>query len=144
MLKLIEEGGDDIKRFFGDKGEADFFEIAKDICDAVVILVPIPLLAEYIERCLNLGLHVLSEKPVAMTSVIAKKMISYYHQKSINSLWHVAENYRLEPAICFARDIVKAYHLKPKTFSLVALRQQSATSKFAVTSWRAKPEYNGS
>ena len=134
-LLLIKDGGD-VTRFIGSAGEEEFFIQAKDICDAVIIVVPIPLLAKYVERCLLVGLHVLSEKPVAMTSLEARKLISLYRQEQRPCTWHVAENYRLEPAVCYASEIVQKYHLRPKTFSLVAIRQQSATSKFAVTPWR--------
>jgi predicted dehydrogenase len=34
--------------------------------------------------------------------------------------------------------------MPPKSFALTALRQQSVTSKNAVTTWRAKPAYHGS
>ena len=59
-------------------------------------------------------------------------------------MWHVAENYRLEPGILHARNLVRQHSLPPKSFSLLALRQQAADSKYAVTTWRAKPDYNGS
>lgn len=146
-LRLLKyEGNDDVTRFFGSEGENDFFRRARDICDAVIIVVPIPLLGKYVERCLMTGLHVFSEKPVAMTSVEANHVIKLYREQKLCSsvTWHVAENYRLEPAVCYASDIVKNHSIPPKSFTLIALRQQSVTSKFAVTPWRAKPEYNGS
>jgi predicted dehydrogenase len=145
-LLLLKDAGSDVNKFFGSDGEENFFASAKDICDAVIIVVPIPLLGRYVQRCLIAGLHVFSEKPVAMTSVEGSRLISLYHEQRHSSsvMWHVAENYRLEPAVCYASEIVRNYTLPPKSFTLIALRQQSVTSKFAVTPWRAKPEYNGS
>jgi len=96
------------------------------------------------------NLHILSEKPVAMTSLEAESLIAAYHQRRIErpsmGLWHVAENYRLEPAIMYARDLVQTRISisPPKTFSLIALRQQSPTAKYAATSWRKEPKYRGS
>lgn len=144
-LKLLDNKDNAISKFVGEQGEIDFFANANDFCDAVIIVCPIPLLAKYIEKCLSIGIHVLSEKPVAMTSIEATRLIAYYRKNQINkSLWHVAENYRLEPAVKYATELIKEQSIRPKSFSLIALRQQSLTSKFAVTKWRAKPEYHGS
>lgn len=143
-LELLGVHAADTEQFIGPDGEERFFDTAKDICDAVIIVVPIPLLGKYVERCLSVGLHVLSEKPVAMTSVEATRLIALYREGLGGVMWHVGENYRVEPAVMYARDIVKNRPTKPKTFALLALRQQSATSKYAATSWRASPQYNGS
>jgi predicted dehydrogenase len=139
----------DIIKYAGSNGEETFFTEACNICDAVIIVVPIPLLSKYIERCLLLKLHILSEKPIAMTSIEAKRLIILYkhinnNNNSQSSLWHVAENYRMEPAVQYAAQLVKTYHLQPKTFTLIAIRQQTTSSKYAVTSWRSNPDYNGS
>jgi predicted dehydrogenase len=145
VLALLEESGSSAQKFFGSDGEDRFFHVACSICEAVVIAVPIPLIAKYVERCLALNLHVLSEKPVAANSVEAARLVSIYRQATNRTgLWHVAENYRVEPAIAFASEIVRRHPSAPKTFSLLALRQQSPTSKYAVTTWRAQPEYKGS
>jgi predicted dehydrogenase len=144
-LALLEDEGAGVQKFFGSDGEESFFAQASDICDAVVLAVPIPLLGKYIERCLALDLHLLSEKPVAATSAQAARLVSIYRQKALRSgVWCVAENYRLEPAVTFASDIVRRHPSAPKNFSLMALRQQSPTSKYAVTAWRAQPDYKGS
>jgi predicted dehydrogenase len=147
-LRLLSSGTDAVLKFTGASGEAEFFARARDVCDAVVVAVPIPMLASYVERCLQAGLHVLSEKPVAMTSTEARRLITVYRGIQVARpgpiLWHVAENYRLEPAVKYASSVVKARAIRPKSFTLIALRQQSTTSKYAVTSWRAKPQYNGS
>ena len=147
-LALLSDGGDDVARFVGSEGEARFFASARDLCDAVIIVVPIPLLGGYVEKCLSLGLHILSEKPVAVTSDEATRLINLYRQPgrpSGSGLWHVAENYRLEPSVLYARDVVASKSpLRPKTFALTCIRQQSPTSKYAVTAWRAQPSYRGS
>ena len=134
-----------VKYAGGSDTEEQFFTDASRICDAVIIVVPIPLLSKYIERCLLLQLHVLSEKPIAMTSVEAQRLIALYRQIDSRSYqWHVAENYRMEPAVKYAAQLVADHHLSPKTFTLIAIRQQTTSSKYAVTPWRSKPDYNGS
>lgn len=143
-LEMLGDAANRAEKFFGTDGEERFFAIANDICDAVILVVPIPLLGQYVERCILVGLHILSEKPVAMTSMEAGRLIALYRSERRLAMWHVAENYRLEPAVVYARDIVRSHPRRPKSFSLLALRQQSTTSKFAVTTWRATPQYNGS
>jgi len=141
---LLAGQENEVLEFSGTEGEDLFFAEARDICDAVIIVVPIPLLGKYVERCLSLGLHILSEKPVAMTSGEAQRLISLYRGGSGKGLWHVAENYRMESAVAYAHNLVLKHDCAPKSFSLLALRQQSTSSKFAVTPWRAVPAYNGS
>jgi len=144
---LYDNNGDDIMKYAGSEGEECFFTEVSKICDAVIIVVPIPLFSKYIERCLLLNLHILSVKPIAMTSNDAKRLITLYQYQQINYKtlsWHVAENYRMEPAIQYAAQLVRNYHLQPKTFTLLAIRQQTTTSKYAITPWRNKPDYHGS
>ena len=107
-VALLKDGGAAVQKFYGDDGEEKFFASARSICDAVIIAVPIPLLGRYIERCMALDLHVLSEKPVAATSSEASQLIATYRSKRPRpATWHVAENYRLEPAVTFAASIVR-------------------------------------
>ena len=144
---FYENFDNDIIKYAGNNGEENFFTDACNICDAVIIVVPIPLLSKYIERCLLLKLHILSEKPISMTSIEAKRLIILYKHINNNgqsSLWHVAENYRMEPAVQYAAKLVNTYNLQPKTFTLIAIRQQTTSSKYAVTSWRSNPNYKGS
>lgn len=154
LLSALSGQEGEVARFSGADGEEQFFSQVCDLCDAVIIVVPIPLLGAYVSRCLALGLHILSEKPVAATSAEARRLIQLYraqsHQTPTNgskrlSTWHVAENYRTEPAIIHAAKLIQQkLPMTPKTFSLIALRQQSPTSKYAVTTWRANPTHTGS
>jgi len=140
--------GEGVHRFVGPEGEEQFFAQARDLCDAVIICVPIPLLGRYVERCMEIGIHVLSEKPVAVTSDEARRLVALYRSKEAaaaaayvdashgggsasassksnddkRGFWHVAENYRLEPAVIYARDLVRSHSCPPKSFTLVAFR----------------------
>lgn len=79
-LQLLSDAGEGVHRFVGPEGEEEFFQRAKEICDAAtaIVVVPIPLLGKYVERCLLRGLHVLPEKPAAMTSNEARSLIERY------------------------------------------------------------------
>lgn len=147
-LETLQEGKEAVHRFVEAEGEEAFFAQAKTLCDAVIVVVPIPLLAQYVEKCLNVGLAVLSEKPVAANSSTARNLISSYREwrqeRPSMGLWHVAENYRLESSIVYASTLVRDHPSPPKTFALTCIRQQSPTAKYAVTEWRAKPAYHGS
>lgn len=146
-LVASEEERGAILRYSGAEGEDKFFAEARQVCDAVIVVVPIHLLGKYVERCLSLGLHILSEKPVAHCSEDARRLISLYRSLPSTAqgrYWHVAENYRLEPAVAYARGLVQSRPNPPKAFALTCVRQQSATSKYAVTEWRSKPLYKGS
>lgn len=151
VLRNLNGGEGDkgsVQRFVGKDGENSFFAQAKCICDAVIIVVPIPLLGFYVEKCLQVGLHIISEKPISMTSGDASRLSAFYRQQQQlrpdMGLWHVAENYRLESAIVYASQLVREHSCKPKSFALTCLRQQSTTAKYAVTEWRSKPAYHGS
>eukprot|EP01033_Poteriospumella_lacustris_P008912 gene8912-6398_t len=147
-LEVLSEGSADVRRFVGAEGEEAFFAQATALCDAVIVVVPIPLLAQYVEKCLQVGLAVLSEKPVAANSSTARELIGSYREwrreRPSMGLWHVAENYRLESSIVYARTLVRDHARPPKTFALTCIRQQTPTAKYAVTEWRAQPTYHGS
>jgi predicted dehydrogenase len=55
-LALLNGGkgdGGTVKRYIGAEGEERFFAEASEICDAVIIVVPIPLLGTYVHICLK-------------------------------------------------------------------------------------------
>jgi predicted dehydrogenase len=136
---------EDVAKF---TNEDEFFAAAPGLCDAVIVCVPIPLLGHYVEKCLRKGLHVLSEKPVAMTCKDAQRLIAVYRGEiarvSPTTTWHVAENYRVEPAVRYARGLVREHSRKVKYFNLVVVRPQSKDSKYMQTNWRSDPQYAGS
>lgn len=106
--KLVE------KKFPGDappqvySGDDGLNEVLKnDKVEAVIIALPLDVQPHYVTLALQSGKHVLSEKPIAATVEEAKKMVDLYRQQySSQVLWSVAENYRYEPAILRAAEVV--------------------------------------
>ena len=79
--------------YHGDKGLDAMLQRA-DI-NAVLVLVPIHVLAFVVQRCLAANKHVLSEKPVAHSSQTAFDLISWRSKNAAHLFWRIAENYRL-------------------------------------------------
>ncbi|MRH41563.1 hypothetical protein GH741_02610 [Aquibacillus halophilus] len=88
----------DIDRFFT---EADM--------DAVVLAVPHHLHESLTVRALNLGKHVLIEKPMARTSEECMRMIEAAEQNNVTLM--VAQNWRYTPWCVAAKSIVEAGEL---------------------------------
>mmetsp|Transcript_25654 Transcript_25654/g.37907 ORF Transcript_25654/g.37907 Transcript_25654/m.37907 type:complete len:160 (+) Transcript_25654:1741-2220(+) len=76
--------------------------------EAVIIALPLDVQPQYVIKALESGKHVLSEKPIAATVSEAKEMVDLYElQHSSQLVWSVAENYRYEPAILRAAEVVQ-------------------------------------
>jgi predicted dehydrogenase len=73
--------------------------------EAVAIVLPIPVLAPYIEQALAAGKHVISEKPIAIDSDTARGLLATYAQ-SPELVWMVGENWRYESAFVRAAELV--------------------------------------
>ena len=67
--------------------------LAREDIDAVLVLVPIDVLAVTIRKCLAAGKHVLSEKPLAHAGDAGAELVAW-HAHSSPHVWGVAENYR--------------------------------------------------
>ena len=65
----------------------------KDI-EVVALVLPIPVLPDYVRAALKAGKHVLSEKPVAKDAKTAKELIEEYEKvyKPKGLIWRVAES----------------------------------------------------
>ncbi|KAI9744017.1 MAG: hypothetical protein M1818_002751 [Claussenomyces sp. TS43310] len=132
----------------------------KDI-DAVTIALPIPSQPEYIEAALRAGKHVLSEKPIAGDLDTAIRLIQSYENKiHRNVIWAVGENFRFLMSFKYAAEeaarLGRVLGFRVKMFTSVKggskyygkLSKTNSTSfvisnKFAETTWRKKPEYQG-
>jgi predicted dehydrogenase len=79
------------------------------ICDSVIIAVPHPLHAEIAVKALEMGLHVMLEKP-ADISVSKVKKLNQAAQGS-GKVFSVMFNQRTNPLFTKARDIVKSGQL---------------------------------
>ena len=79
------------------------------ICDSVIIAVPHPLHAEIAVKALEMGLHVMLEKPVD----ISVSKVEWLNRAALKSgkVFSVMFNQRTNPLFAKARDIVKSGQL---------------------------------
>lgn len=76
--------------------------------DAVIIALPISAQPDIIRAAWRAGKHVLSEKPVAKDSTVAKQLIGDYEPyKSKGLIWGVAENFRFIKPIAYGAEQLK-------------------------------------
>lgn len=71
--------------------------LARPDLEAVDILLPIPVQADFVEAALLAGKHVISEKPIAPESASAQRLIEL-HARRPAQVWMVGENWRYEEA----------------------------------------------
>ncbi len=74
--------------------------------DAVDILLPIPIQADFVAAALRAGKHVISEKPIAPDSATARALIDL-HRRLPGQVWMVGENWRYEEAFERAADLMR-------------------------------------
>lgn len=76
--------------------------------DAVIIALPITAQPDIIRAALKAGKHVLSEKPIAKDSTVAKQLIADYEPYKANGqVWAVAENFRFIDPIAYGTEQLK-------------------------------------
>lgn len=80
--------------------------LARPDVEAVDIVLPIAALPAAIERSLQAGKHVLSEKPIAPTAGEGQALLE--HCRQANRVWMVGENWRYEDAFLAAADVVRS------------------------------------
>lgn len=121
----------------------DPVDAARGRADAVVLALPIALLACTAESALRAGLHVLSEKPVAMSTDVADGVFRYVAAaRPAMPVYAVAENLRFEKAVRRAAELVRERCGKVIGLHLVAQYPVKEDSKY-VCDWRLQPAYNG-
>lgn len=90
--------------------------------DAVYIALPNHLHCEYTVRAANQGVHVLCEKPMAMTEDECEQMIHACENNGVKLM--IAYRLHLEPANMEAVDIVKSKRIgEPRIFNSVFTQQ---------------------
>ena len=107
---LVAKGFDgcnsDMMAYGGEQGLCELLQ-SPDL-DAVIMALPLDKQPEYVTMALTAGKHVLSEKPIAPTVLEAKVLRDVYEIHFSSQLqWSVAENFRYEPAIQRATEIVQ-------------------------------------
>lgn len=110
----------------------------------MIIALPITAQPPFIKQALEAGKHVLSEKPIAADSKMAKELIEFANivgaQK--RSTWSIAENWRWLASHEFARSKV-AEMGRVLGFRVRVHNFTKAGGKYYETAWRKTPEYQG-
>lgn len=73
--------------------------------EAVDVMLPIPIQAEFVEAALEAGKHVISEKPIAPDRSRARRLLDC-HSRRPERVWMVAENWRYEEAFERAAQMI--------------------------------------
>jgi len=118
--------------------------LARDDVDAVSILLPIDLLPGAVERALAAGKHVISEKPVAPDVATGRRLIERYQHDFSDRVWMVAENWRYEPSMVRAAEVVRSGEIgRPLMFHWIFYVDMTPANKYYHTAWRRAGDFPG-
>lgn len=89
----------------------------------------------------------LSEKPIGPTVKAAQEAVAIYKEKyqGLGLHWRVAENYEVEPSYLHAKKVIESGAIGDVGFFRLSGVNyvDEKTNQYALTSWRAVPEYQG-
>lgn len=110
--------------------------LARADIDAVDILLPIPVQAEFVEAALRAGKHVISEKPIAPDRAAAQRLLTLHADRPAQ-VWMVAENWRYEEAFERAAHLIAANVIgRPVTASWSRFAALKPGNPYYATTWR--------
>ncbi|CAA9300211.1 MAG: hypothetical protein AVDCRST_MAG77-5556 [uncultured Chloroflexi bacterium] len=118
--------------------------LRRDDVDAVVILLPIPLLYEAARAALEAGKHVLCEKPPGGTLEQGQEFLELERQFPDRKLL-IAENFFYRDDLRLARSLVDAGEIgkvQAMTWRM-ASQYVPREGSFSSTPWRQQPQYRG-
>jgi predicted dehydrogenase len=115
--------------------------LAEEDIEAVDILVPIDTMPRVIEKALNAGKHVISEKPVAPDVVTGRMLLAAQKEQ----VWMVAENFRYEDALLQAAQVVQSGEIgKPLMFHWdLYIEMTPEANQYYHTAWRRTGTFPG-
>lgn len=117
--------------------------LARDDVEAVDIMLPIPLIPGAIRKALDAGKHVISEKPASPTLAAGRDLLDRYARRS-DRVWMVAENWRYEPVMQQAADIVRSGEIgRPLVAQFNHYVPMMPDNKYYQTPWRHAGEFPG-
>ncbi|PCG91202.1 Hypothetical protein PENO1_095010 [Penicillium occitanis (nom. inval.)] len=112
--------------------------------DAVFIALPITAQPDIIRAAWKAGKHVLSEKPIAKDSTVAKQLIADYElYKAKGLIWGVAENFRFIDPITYGTEQLKRLGGEVTGFHVSVHDMVKDGNPFYATEWRKNPDYQG-
>lgn len=117
--------------------------LARADIEAVDVILPIAAQPEAVEKALAAGKHVLSEKPVAPTVAVGRRLYQIAQNYS-NQVFMVGENLRYEATFGRAAELVQSGALgKPVLASWVGHAVMTPDNKFYHTPWRRDNSFPG-
>jgi predicted dehydrogenase len=117
--------------------------LADSMVEAVDIVLPIPVMPDYVAQALAAGKHVISEKPIAADLTTAHRLLDLYARCN-GLVWMVGENWRYESAFVQAAEIVRSGALgTPVTCHWAVFTPVTPQSKYYGSAWRESGEVRG-
>lgn len=117
--------------------------LARDDIEAVDVVWPIQRVAEGVERALQAGKHVISEKPAA-TSVAEGRHLLEQYAGHPGQVWMVAENWRYEPAFQQAAELIAGGALgRLLALDWIAHVAMAPQNPYYGTAWRREGAFMG-
>ncbi|CAJ1449665.1 unnamed protein product [Effrenium voratum] len=139
--RLASSFGETCRALWGDQGLRDLLADAQ--LQAVFVCLPLDVQPLYIQKALEAGKHVFSEKPVAADGKAAKELIHLYRTDFAPQRlrWAVGENYRYEAGLLRAAEVARSLDLV--TLEMNVHSPMPPENDFFKTSWRQKPSWQG-
>lgn len=117
--------------------------LADPAVEAVLIVLPIPVMPGYVALALAAGKHVISEKPIADDLAGARRLLDEYAGRT-GQVWMVGENWRYETAFVQSAEIVRSGAIgTPVTCHWAAYTPVTPQSKYFGSTWRESGEVQG-
>ena len=115
--------------------------LAREDVEALLLVLPAHVQPEILRRVLATGKHVISEKPVAPDSAVARDLIDLWGEKQV---WMVAENFVHKPCYVEAAAMLKDGIIgKPIVASWLSHIKMAREDRYYSTEWRRSGVYRG-
>jgi predicted dehydrogenase len=117
--------------------------LARSDIEAVDILLPIAAMPDAVQRALQSGKHLLSEKPIAPDVATGRDLLTQ-HAHHPNTIWMVGENWRYEDAFVHAAELIRSGMIgTPLTCHWAVYTPITANNKYYHTLWRRDSSFPG-
>jgi predicted dehydrogenase len=116
--------------------------LARADIDAVLLSLPIDVIATWVKKALAAGKHVLSEKPIAASVAEGRRLIRA--AEKFQRVWLVGENFFFAPHVRAAAGWVGAKRLgSVRLVEASKLVWMARGNKYFETAWRRRPRFVG-
>ncbi|HEX9619687.1 MAG TPA: Gfo/Idh/MocA family oxidoreductase [Polyangiaceae bacterium] len=116
--------------------------LARTDVEAVLLSLPIDVVAKWVKKALASGKHVISEKPIAASVAEGQRLIKA--SRKYPRVWLVGENFYFAPHVLAARRWVEAGRLgEVRLVEASQLVWMARGNRYFETSWRRRPRFVG-